>query len=101
MKRQGDIANAAVLQEMFGAVRLRFGSVCSAFVHNAGLLAGFSSVSEFAGSPALTRAPVLEDLATVPADQELNECALFPFARRTHLCMEWPEFRAYSQNPWH
>lgn len=67
---QGDVAQREVLQEMFGLLREHFENQCTAFVHNAGLLAGFSSMSEFEGAPTLERTDT-EKLLN-PLDAELD-----------------------------
>ncbi|BDA42250.1 probable diacetyl reductase [(S)-acetoin forming] [Coccomyxa sp. Obi] len=67
---KGDVAQREVLQEMFGLLREHFENQCTAFVHNAGLLAGFSSMSEFEGAPTLERTDT-EKLLN-PLDAELD-----------------------------
>ena len=42
---QGDVADAAVVRQLFQAVRETFDNRCTAFIHNAGLILGFSSKS--------------------------------------------------------
>ncbi len=70
---QGDVAQREVLQEMFGLLRDHFDNRCTAFVHNAGLLAGFSSMSEYEGAPTLERTSNQQLLN--PLDAELSRCS--------------------------
>ncbi|KAK9901679.1 hypothetical protein WJX75_008058 [Coccomyxa subellipsoidea] len=67
---KGDVAQREVLQEMFGLVKDHFDNRCTAFVHNAGLLAGFSSMSEYERAPTLERTSNQKLLN--PLDAELS-----------------------------
>lgn len=78
---QGDVAQREVLQEMFGLVKDQFGNRCTAFVHNAGLLAGFSSMSEYERAPTLERTSNQKLLN--PLDAELSRCLLTPLPPTT------------------
>jgi hypothetical protein len=67
---QGDVADLATLQAMFGVLRERYANRCTAFVHNAGLIAGFTSKSDYEKSPALLRSPT--QLVTDPLDVQID-----------------------------
>lgn len=76
MGKQGDVAQREVLEHMFGLVRRHFGNRCTAFVHNAGLLAGFSSKSEFEGAPTLERTSNEKLLNPLDAELDRSTCSL-------------------------
>ena len=58
------------LQAMFALLRERYSNRCTAFIHNAGLIAGFTSKSEYEKSPALLRPPT--DIVTDPLDVQID-----------------------------
>ena len=67
---QGDVADLGTLQAMFALLRERYDNRCTAFVHNAGLIAGFTSKSDYEKSPALLRSPT--QLVTDPLDVQID-----------------------------
>ena len=78
---QGDVADAAVVRQLFQAVEESFDNRCTAFVHNAGLILGFSSKSLYEKAPVVDERTQQQLLAVstnpdvTPSDTELDECA--------------------------
>ena len=78
---QGDVADAAVVRQLFKAVQENFDNRCTAFVHNAGLILGFSSKSLYEKAPVVDERTQQQLLAVstnpdiTPSDTELDEYA--------------------------
>ena len=76
---QGDLANPAVVRQLFQAVSDNFDNRCTAFIHNAGLILGFSSKSTYEKAPIVTERTQQQLLAVstnpdiTPSDTELDE----------------------------
>ena len=76
---QGDLADPAVVRQLFQAVRENFDNRCTAFIHNAGLILGFSSKSTYDKAPVVTERTQQQLLAVstnpdiTPSDTELAE----------------------------
>ena len=76
---QGDLADPAVVRQLFQAVRENFDNRCTAFIHNAGLILGFSSKSTYEKAPVVTERTQQQLLAVstnpdiTPSDTELDE----------------------------
>ena len=81
---QGDVADAAVVRQLFQAVRQNFDNRCTAFIHNAGLILGFSSKSLYEKAPIVDERTQQQLLAVstnpdiTPSDTELDEYAPRP-----------------------
>ena len=67
---QGDVADRKVLQAMFGVLAEHHGNRCTAFIHNAGLIAGFTSQSDYEKFPGLLRDPTKQ--VADPLDVEMS-----------------------------
>ena len=76
---QGDLANPAVVRQLFQVVSESFDNRCTAFIHNAGLILGFSSKSTYEKAPIVTERTQQQLLAVstnpdiTPSDTELDE----------------------------
>lgn len=76
---QGDLADPAVVRQLFKAVEENFDNHCTAFIHNAGLILGFSSTSTYEKAPVVNERTQQQLLAVstnpdiTPSDTELDE----------------------------
>ncbi|CAK0770675.1 hypothetical protein CVIRNUC_003791 [Coccomyxa viridis] len=76
---QGDVADAAIVRQLFQAVQESFDNRCTAFVHNAGLILGFSSKSLYEKAPVVDERTQQQLLAVstnpdvTPSDTELDD----------------------------
>lgn len=73
------MADTAVVRALFTAVAESFDNRCTAFIHNAGLILGFSSKSLYAKAPVVDERTQQQLLAVstnpdvTPSDTELDE----------------------------